>query len=473
MRHPVILLAVLYSAIVCGTPAFGASSAQSGAQQLAAPVGPLTLKAAVEHARAHYPAIRASLAEVSAADSGIGLAHAAYLPRTDLLLQFNRATRNNVFGLILPNGVIPAISGPVLGDSTMASTFGSSAGALFSWEPFDFGLRGANVGVAESLHRRAQAAGEVTEFEVSLGVTESFLAVVAARQVVEAAKATVDRLEIFTQSIGVLVQNELRPGADESRVRAELAQARIELIRAEQARDAARVTLAEWLGLAGSGVDVESGAFQGPPPEELPAASALSNHPVAEAQSTEVDVVAARRRALEKSYRPRVFLESAAYARGTGAQVDGIHQGGAHGLAPSTGNWAVGASVKFPVFDYKENRVRRTIAEYQQQAESARYETVVQHLTAGAEKARLELENARRVAATTPVALEATRVLETQARERYRAGLGTVVEVADAFRLLRQSEIEDSLARLGVWRALFRVAAAHGDMTDLLNLTIP
>jgi outer membrane protein TolC len=299
------------------------------------------------------------------------------------------------------------------------------------------------------------------------------LAVVAARQVVEAAKANVDRLEIFTQSIGVLVQNELRPGADESRVRAELAQARIELIRAEQARDAARATLAEWLGLAGSGVDVESGAFQGPPPEESPAASALSNHPVAEAQSTEVDVVAARRRALEKSYRPRVFLESAVYARGTGAQVDGIHQGGAHGLAPSTGNWAVGASVKFPVFDYKENRVRRAIAEYQQQAESARYETVVQHLTAGAEKARLELENARRVAATTPVALEATRVLETQARERYRAGLGTVVEVADAFRLLRQSEIEDSLARLGVWRALFRVAAAHGDMTDLLNQTIP
>jgi outer membrane protein TolC len=130
-------------------------------------------------------------------------------------------------------------------------------------------------------------------------------------------------------------------------------------------------------------------------------------------------------------------------------------------------------NVIFPVFDFKENRVRQEVERYNENAESARYDTVIQRLRGEVERARVQVENARRIAERTPVALEAARVLETQARERYRAGLGTVIEVADSLRLLRQSEIEDALARLSVWRALFAVAAAQGDMDDLLNQTIP
>jgi outer membrane protein TolC len=472
MKQAVILAGLLYVGSVWGVPVRAAVGTQAGAQATAAP-GPLTLKAAVEYSRAHYPAIRAALADTAAAESGISLARTAYLPRTDLLLQFNRATRNNVFGLILPNTVIPPISGPVQDMSTGTSTFGSAAGARFSWEPFDFGLRGANVAVAESVRRREQAASELTELDVSLATTEAFLSVIAAEQAILAARANVDRMEVFTGSIAVLVRNQLRAGADESRARAELAQAQIELIRAEQARDVALTTLAEWLGRAGDKVEVEAGALLSPPPQEALPAVDLANHPFAEVQDAEVGVVSSRRRALEKSYRPRFFLESAAFARGTGARVDGTFKGGGHGLGPSEGNWAVGMNVIFPVFDFKENRVRQEVERYNENAESARYDTVIQRLRGEVERARVQVENARRIAERTPVALEAASVLETQARERYRAGLGTVIEVADSLRLLRQSEIEDALARLSVWRALFAVAAAQGEMDDLLNQTIP
>jgi len=450
-----------------------ADSAQANTQAPAAPTGPLTLKAAVEYARVHYPAIRAALADTAAAESGISLARTAYLPRTDLLLQFNRATRNNVFGLILPNGVIPPISGPVLGDTTMTSTFGSAAGARFLWEPFDFGLRGANVALAESFRSRAQALGELTELDVSVTVTEVFLAVAGAEQTVQAARANVERLGVFLNSISVLVQNQLRPGADESRARAELAQAQIELIRAEEAREVAQATLAEWLGRAGERIEVEAGALLAPAPVSVPTMADLARHPLAEVQDAEVQVVSSRRRSLEKSFRPRFFLDSAVSGRGTGARVDGTFSGGMHGLGPSTGNWVVGMNVLFPVFDFKENRVRQEIERYNENAESARYDNVLQVLRGGAERARAQVESSRRIAENTPVALQAAQVLETQARERYRAGLGTVIEVADALRLLRQSEIDDSLARLSVWRALFAVSAAQGDIDDLLNQTIP
>ena len=199
------------------------------------------------------------MAEVNAAEHGIDLAKTAYLPAANLRLGVNRATRNNVFGLIFPNAVIPAISGPVQDQSTITSTFGSSAGLLFSWEAFDFGLRGANVEVAEALRARAQAGQAVSEYEVSLAVTGAYLSAIAGQQAVAAAEANTERAAVFANSVGVLVRNELRPGADESRAKAELARASSEQIRAEQQAQSALATLAEWMGMAGVRATVYGG----------------------------------------------------------------------------------------------------------------------------------------------------------------------------------------------------------------------
>src|SRR5439155_13437509 len=104
--------------------------------QTANPPKPLKLDTAVELALTNYPAIKTAQAQADAAKANIDLARTAYLPRLDLLYQENRATRNNVFGAVLPQSIIPSISGPVLGSTSMDSTFGSAGGALFSWEPF-------------------------------------------------------------------------------------------------------------------------------------------------------------------------------------------------------------------------------------------------------------------------------------------------------------------------------------------------
>lgn len=443
--------------------------AQAQQESAAPPAGAVNLKQAVEFAAKNQPAIRASLAEVKAATSGIDLAKTAYLPKADLLLQFNRATRNNVFGLILPNGAVPGISGPVQDESTWTTTFGSAAGALFSWAPFDFGLRKADVDVAEALRRRAQAGAAVTEYEIALAVTEAFLAAVANQQAVEAAKATVERMQVFRDAVAVLVKNELRPGADESRARAELAQATNELIRAEQQAEAARATLAEWMGVAGENVEIDAGPLLNEPPTQEATAVEIASHPLFRERQAAVEVTLAKMRSLDKEWRPTFEVLSAVYGRGTGARVDGTFLGGANGLAPSEGNWAVGVNVRFPIFDFKQNRVRREIETHHEQAGMARQARVAQELKGRVERARIAVDAARRIAANTPVELEEARQLETQAQARYRAGLGAVVEVAEAHRLLRQAEVDDSLARLGIWQALFMEAAARGDMEDLVE----
>src|SRR5205085_8456632 len=103
----------------------------------------------------------------------------------------------------------------------------------------------------------------------------------------------------------------------------------------------------------------------------------------------------------------------------------------------------------------------------------ARYEQVLQNLTAEEQKAAAILAGARAIAENTPVQVEAARTAETQARARYQAGLATVLEVAEAQRLLAQAEADDALARLGVWRALLATAQAHGDLAPFLDRIKP
>src|SRR5712671_5274010 len=75
-------------------------AATGSAQSTAA--GPLSVNDAVQLALKNYPRIIENRARANAADAGVALARTSYLPRLDMVWQENRATHNNVFGLLLP-----------------------------------------------------------------------------------------------------------------------------------------------------------------------------------------------------------------------------------------------------------------------------------------------------------------------------------------------------------------------------------
>src|SRR5436190_19229496 len=80
---------------------------------------------AVEAAILSYPSVRVSREQVNAAAAGIQLARTAYLPRIDTVAQMNRGTRHNVFGILLPQTVIPSLSGPVIGSNNLGTAWRS------------------------------------------------------------------------------------------------------------------------------------------------------------------------------------------------------------------------------------------------------------------------------------------------------------------------------------------------------------
>src|SRR5580700_8631866 len=110
----------------------------AAAQAATATPPTFTLEQAIQYAVDHYPTVRAALEQVNVSTAGVSVARAAYLPRLDSLWQSNRATANNIFGQVLPQSVIPAMSGPVLPSTSDQTVWGSAAGAMFTWEPVDF-----------------------------------------------------------------------------------------------------------------------------------------------------------------------------------------------------------------------------------------------------------------------------------------------------------------------------------------------
>src|SRR5437870_1083523 len=114
----------------------------------------LSIKDAVDRALHNYPSIAVSQELINSAAAGIELARTAYVPKVDLLGQVNGATRNNVFGLLLPQSVVPPISGPVGTTNNYGLVFSNAAGALLTWEPFDLGQRQAGVDAATAVKAR-------------------------------------------------------------------------------------------------------------------------------------------------------------------------------------------------------------------------------------------------------------------------------------------------------------------------------
>ena len=430
----------------------------------------VSLSQAIQYAIDHYPSVRASLEQVNAATAGVAASKAAYLPRFDSVWQTNRATANNIFGQLLPQSLLPPISGPVLSTASSQSAWGSAIGGLLSWEPFDFGGRGAAVREAEAALTKSQAQQTLTLLEVQQAVASAFLTTVSAQQAVAAAEADASRRETLARTIETLVANELRPGAEASRASAERAAAETRVIQARQALSVARAMLAQLLGVESGTVTVRAAGLLEPIVQSPAGTAPVLPHPLLASAQASIEMAQAREDVVATTFRPHVFLQSSVFARGSGANASGTFDGGADGLWPERANWAAGVQVVFPnAFDLVGVRARHQGATAATRAERARYEEAALMLRGQQRAADAMVEAARAIAQNTPLQLAAARQTELQARARYDAGLASIVEVAEAQNLLVQAEYQDAMARVDVWRSLLAQATAGGDLTPFVE----
>ena len=442
-----------------------AAQAASGQTPSASPA--LRLPEAVTMALAQYPGVVAAQRQAAAAQAAVELQRTAYLPDVRVTGQLDRASDNNTPGLLIGNG-LPTISGPVAAHFSWAGVTTSSGGAIFSWEAFDFGRRGAGVNFVRALAGRADALSRQAELDAGAHAADVFLADLAAEQGVRVATADVTRWQTLDQIVRVLVQQQLRPGADSSRADAELAAAQLGLARARQEAARQQAALAEALGQP-------AGEFM------IDGQDLLQRNPAAPATITAVpplltaqrQAVAAASFALRQSQlgdRPRFALLGSGYGRGTSLLAGTRPLAVADGTLPfSAGNWVVGAGVEYSFTRHWQAAKEQATLRAGRQAEQARLRQVQDTLTLAERQARADLEAARQALLYAPVELAAAQTGEAQARARYTAGLSSIVDLANAEELLVKGQTDSLLSQIQIWRAQLKLSYAQGDLAPFLR----
>src|SRR5439155_1668646 len=133
-------------------------------------------------------------------------------------------------------------------------------------------------------------------------------------------------------------------------------------------------------------------------------AAAPASHPLAQVRQAAVDAAFAQQQVLSRTDRPRLYLQSSVFARGSGANADGTLDAGASGLGLERANWAAGFQIVFPnVFDVSTLNARKAAAAASARVETARHDEALLQIASERQAASAMVQGTRAVAANTPV----------------------------------------------------------------------
>lgn len=432
----------------------------------------LTLSQAIDYALAHHPSIRSQRAVEEGSIAGIEQARVGYLPDMEASQMLDRAAQShNPPGLYLPMPGFPAFEGPRNSGSFGPSEWNSGT-SIYIDENVSGLVRQMSV-VDATLAKREQAAAGLAaqRLLVAYGAADAFMAEVAAAQTVQATQAGVERAQVFETAVHGLVASGMRPGADESRALAALALARNQEIAAEQNEQVAQATLADALGITGDErvQTVDSQLFAQLP--QIPSSTEIApGNPFLRQFAAGIKSSQSLERAAGYEYLPRLDVVAGIFGRGTGLTISGAIPSPGSGALPNALNWAAGVVFTIPIQQLFAARADVHAAAANERLAQSQYGETALRIKDQLDSAQAMLRGARRIAANIPLELDAARATWTQNNSRYRAGLMTVLDVADGQQLLTQAEVDNAVARVNVWRAMLLVSRGAGDLEPFFTL---
>lgn len=436
-------------------PSSGSSSEES-----------LTLSAAIREALAQHASISSARAGVQVAVSELALAKAMQWPTVEGQWQTLRATGSAVAGSHFGMAGVPSVGGPPGNVSPAGGAWGATA-ALVTTMPITGLLRARRQVDARELRSDAAAAQlEQQQLLVASRAAATFLEVRGAQAQRRAALASRHRAQAIDSITRALALQGLRPGADSMRSAAEVASAEIEVARADRAVAMSNARLADAIG-TDRAVRADTGAIR----LALPTDRALAVHPAEREAAAVRRASEAEQHVTATAWLPRVDLMGSAFLRGSGEPVPGITSVvPMRGIAPHVGNWALGLVASWPLTGVPAIRAQQRRAAAEVAQASARATLVHNQIEAALAEANASLAGAEAIVARTDQLIRAASATVEQMMARYRAGLTSLVDVADAQRQLTRAEVDDAVARLEVIAAQLQRVQTRGDLATFLAI---
>ena len=393
----------------------------------------LTVTEAVEIALATQPDIRARLFDYAAARQRVTQALAPLLPQVTARVGASKgllttaATERSV-NTIREFGV--TTSGPVVETVTTTRTgFGDTLTAQVSLAQllFDFGK---NLAATEAARKLAAVAHEDIELQrqlVALAAKEAYNNLVLARRLIAVRQRALDRAETYVRVSRRAADAGVRAEADVARAELDLATFGVDLVRARSAEDSARAALNTAMGIrVTTPTQVRDDLSDQPVTLDRDRlfADALRQRPEHRQAQLRMEAAAALHRQATRSFFPDV---SGSYTYG-GAQ------------SRLEENWTVGLSLTWSLFDGGSRFARLQETEANVEAARARAQASELSILNDVEQAVVAVGGTQqRIEAARRATAAAERNLRFADR-RYRSGIGTVLDVADAQAALTDAE---------------------------------
>jgi outer membrane protein len=398
-----------------------------------------------------HPLIRRSKEAASAAGAVTGQAEARFYPEL------------NAYAIQTGGTVRPLSAFNVAGAQNKPTSYIESAGFRADQLIYDFGQTAHRV-LAE---RASQAAAEkdiqTHKATVILKVQQAYIDCLRQRRLVEIAEETVRERGVLRDQIATLYKRELKSKLDLDFISVELRNAEVQLLQAKNELRAAFAALNAAMGV------------QGPEDytlEDLPAAAALSGTLetlMARAMEDRPELLSSNDRI--KQADERLSSARALYLPTIAAQgmYGVIHFSDAPlnqyaGSHPGQTNlwWGVGATVSVPIFT--GFLIESHVAEAREQKYKVEQKRIdlANNIALEVTDAYLALQAARKQIAVEEKEVASARSALILAKERYRLGLASIVEVTTATTTLLSAEVRLSDARYAVQAAGAAVAYATG-----------
>ncbi len=430
------------------------------------PTRKMTLAEARAFARSHHLRVVAARQRLVAAQRDTDVPGAQWLPRIGAMAQLVGSTTNNSSTTMLPTSAvdIPRIGGTPITASPDYQPYASTAVAIgVRQELYDFGRIAAerNAAALAGEVERLRAVG--TTLDVDYGVEQSFFAVLAAVAIEDASHGAYDRAAQHRDLARANVEIGMRPPIELTRAEADVARYEAGMTRARASVHVARSVLAVAVGIDDLELDASGAAVD--LPALPPLATVLSNlggTPNVLEGRARVDAQRAETSRLEAQTRPNVMVTGELSGRGGGSPPNAGPVSYGEGWLPSVPNYSVGLVFTWAIVDPTWGR-RADASRAREGALAHEAELALRGQRGLVGAAYQEAQAATATLAALRRGADAARANYEQADNRFRVGLGTSTELADAQALRTDADIQLAIGRFQVakTRAAFERAIAE------------
>jgi outer membrane protein len=429
-------------------------------------VSTVTLAQALDYARTHQPELRAARERFLAVAADARIPSAQWLPSVGATAEVVASSANNSTATVLrsPDVDLPRIGGTTISSNPHWQPYATTLAAVgLRQEVFDFGRIAAQTAASEALVAIERDRLQLTHLEITFIVTQAYYAVRAAHAVLEAASQAEQRAKVHSDFADVAVKSGLRPPIERTRATADLTRFTVGRIRSEGNVRIARSVLAAAVGFPDPELDAVEAAEVVPP---TPSLALVEQRTMA----FEPEILAARDRqkaqhaqtaAIAASERPNLYASASVSGRAGGAPAStGLSPEG-RGLIPAIPNYDVGLILSWPVY---EPTIHAAVG-----ASKQREWAYDAELASAQQKARTTAQQVYRRTRVAESALDAlaeaavaARANYEQADARFRAGMGTSTELADAESIRLDAEVQQAVGR-------FELATARAQLSRVMG----